>query len=69
MIPVLYLFVSTEGGKGIDLSVVLEIPPTSGSNFTYRDSLRKSDAAWELPTELKYSKVAGSWNTENTQIA
>jgi hypothetical protein len=66
MVPVIYLFVSIEGGRGNDLSVVLQIPPTSGSNFTYRDSLRKSDAAWELPIELRYSKAAGSWNTETT---
>jgi hypothetical protein len=47
------------------LSVVLDIPPISGSNFTYRDSLRKSYDVRELPTELKYSKAAGSLNTEN----
>ena len=60
-----YLLSSNEGGRGIDLSVVLDIPPTSGSNFTYKDSLRKSNDVRELPTELKYSKAAGSLNTEN----
>lgn len=60
-----YLLSSNEGGKGIDLSVVLDIPPTNGSNFTYKDSLRKSNDVRELPTELKYSKAAGSLNTEN----
>jgi hypothetical protein len=29
-----YLLSSDEGGRGIDMSVVLEIPPTRGSNFT-----------------------------------
>jgi hypothetical protein len=60
-----YLLSSNEGGRGTDFSVVLDIPPTSGSNLTYRDSLRKSDDACELPIELKYSKAAGSLNTEN----
>lgn len=59
-----YLFVSTDEGKGTDFSVVMDIPPTNGSNFTYRDSLRKSDGTCELPIKLKYSNAAGSLNTE-----